>query len=102
MVANFLQNKWDMKFNDIPITEDIGQQTIEQYRDNVVLKDNIEAEGIIIQIIPLVLRINLITVIFDLNNKGFVFALYILYRKKYTPNLIHPIALLFAYSIAIY
>ena len=71
----------DIKFNDIPIEKDIGQP-LQTFVDETILSDTVEAEGIIIQIIPLVLRINLITVIIDILDKENVIIyiyIYIIY-----------------------
>ena len=73
----------DMKFNDIPIEEDIGQP-LQTFVDETILLDTVEAEGIIIQIIPLVLRINLITVIFDILDKGNVIIYIYMYIYIYS------------------
>ena len=70
MVGNFISLNSDMKWEGRPLTQYLNNLSAEDYITKVVLEENLDANGIILQIIPVVLRINIYTFVLDHPNFG--------------------------------
>jgi hypothetical protein len=76
---NFLILNEDFELHETPllvaIMAEADNMTMEQYRNNIVLKNGEDARNLVFSIVPLVLRIRITTVLFDLkaiSNESFI------------------------------
>lgn len=81
MIHTFISLNKSIKLQDINIQEGIqpDAKSIEEYLENIVLKEREEARTIIIVITPLVLRISLEVILLDFYDE--VFMIIILLEK---------------------
>lgn len=83
LTKNFIEENKNKSINGLPlelaaiVEEDPQAKTLEDYIDNILMKPNRDAQGFLLNVVPLALRINVYIINIDTSQKARVSYTYL-------------------------
>lgn len=82
---NFMKSNKECLINGVPIklAAEMDANNIEDYINNILMKENEDARGVLLNLVPIVMRINIYILNIDTSEKAKV-TFYIIFQKGIT------------------